>query len=89
LTSNRPFAKKRRKRRITAIAIIEAVTSRPHLLFNEEAAMRSFITALMLLLALLGSMSMIALAFRADFQELAADNGGDRTTWERPRPNSE
>ena len=58
-------------------------------MINEEAAMKTFITALMLLLALLGGMSIIALAFRTDFQELAADNGGDRTTWERPRPNSE
>jgi hypothetical protein len=81
LTSNRLFAKKRRTRRITAIAIIEAATQRPHLLiFNEEAAMKSFITALMLLLALLGGMSMIALAFRADFRQLAVDNGGDQTT---------
>jgi len=47
------------------------------------------ITALMLLLAFFGGISMIALAFRADFQELAADNGGDRTTWELSRPNSE
>jgi hypothetical protein len=51
--------------------------------------MKFFITALMLLLALLGGMSMIALAFRADFQDLAVDNGGDRTTWELSRPNSE
>jgi hypothetical protein len=47
------------------------------------------VTALMLLLALLGGMSLIASAFRADFRELAADNGGDRTTWEPSRPNSE
>jgi hypothetical protein len=46
------------------------------------------ITALMLLLALLGGMSMIALAFRTDFQELAVDSGGDQTTWEPSRPNS-
>ena len=44
--------------------------------------MKVFITALMLLLALLGGMSMIAMAFRADFQELASDNGGSH-------PNSE
>jgi hypothetical protein len=47
------------------------------------------VTALMLLLALLGGMSLIAPAFRADFRELAADNGGDRTTWELSQPNSE
>ena len=51
--------------------------------------MKTFITALMLLLALLGGMSMIALAFRADFRQLVADNGADGTTWELSRPNSE
>jgi len=51
--------------------------------------MRTFITALLLFFALASGISMIALAFRADFQELAADNGGDRTAWELPRPNSE
>jgi hypothetical protein len=51
--------------------------------------MKTFITALTLLFALVGGISMIALAFRADFRQLAADNGGDRTTWELSRPNSE
>jgi hypothetical protein len=51
--------------------------------------MRTYITALMLFFALASGISMIALAFRADFQELAADNGGDRTAWELSRPNSE
>jgi len=51
--------------------------------------MKAFITVLMLLLALASGISMIALAFHADFRELVADNGGDRTTWEPPRPNSE
>jgi len=51
--------------------------------------MKAFITALMLLLALASSMSMIAIAFRADFQQLAADTDGDRTTWELSSPNSE
>ena len=51
--------------------------------------MKTFITALTLVLALASGMSMITMAFRADFRELAADNGGDRTTWELSRPNSE
>jgi hypothetical protein len=51
--------------------------------------MKTFITALTLFFALASGISMIALAFRADFQELAPDNGGDRTIWELPRPNSE
>jgi hypothetical protein len=51
--------------------------------------MKIFITALTLLLALASGISMMAFAFRADFQQLAADNYGDRTTWERPQPNSE
>jgi hypothetical protein len=51
--------------------------------------MKTFITALMLFVALASGVSMIAMAFRADFGELAADNGGDRTTWEPSRPNSE
>jgi len=51
--------------------------------------MKTFITALTLVLALASGMSMIAMAFRADFRELAADNGGDRTTWELSPPNSE
>jgi hypothetical protein len=29
------------------------------------------------------------MAFRADFEQLPADNDGDRTTWELSRPNSE
>jgi len=56
---------------------------------NRRLAMKTFITALTLVLALASGMSMIAMAFRADFRELAADNGGDRTTWELSRPNSE
>ena len=51
--------------------------------------MKTFITALTLLLALAGGISTIAMAFRADFQQLPADNDGDRTTWELSRPNSE
>jgi hypothetical protein len=51
--------------------------------------MRTYITALMLFFALASGISMIALAFRADFQELVADNSGDRTAWELSRPNSE
>jgi hypothetical protein len=44
--------------------------------------------ALTLLLAFASGISMIALAFRGDFRQLAADNGADRTTWEMSRPNS-
>ena len=55
---------------------------------NRRFAMRTFITALLLFFALVSGISMIVLAFRADFQELAADNGGDRAAWELPRPNS-
>jgi hypothetical protein len=51
--------------------------------------MKTFITALTLLLALAGGISMIALAFRADFRHLTADNDGYRTTWELSRRNSE
>jgi hypothetical protein len=51
--------------------------------------MKTVITALMLFVALASGISMIALAFRADFRELAADNGEDRTTWELSRPHSE
>jgi hypothetical protein len=51
--------------------------------------MKPFMTALTLLLALASGVSMVAMAFRADFRELAADNGGDRTIWEPSRPNSE
>ena len=40
--------------------------------------MKTLIIALMLLLALVGGMSMIAMAFHSDFRELAADHGGDR-----------
>jgi len=70
--------------------ITEAAPSRPHLvIFNGRLAMKTFITALTLLLALAGGISMIALAFRADFRQLPADNDGDRTTWELSRPNSE
>jgi hypothetical protein len=45
--------------------------------------MKTFITALALVIALASGISMIALAFRADFREPAADNGGDWTTWNR------
>jgi hypothetical protein len=51
--------------------------------------MKTFITALMLFVALASGIYLIILAFRADFQELAADNGGDRTAWELSRPNPE
>jgi hypothetical protein len=51
--------------------------------------MKTFITALTLSFALASGISMIALAFRADFQELAADNAGDRTASELSGPNSE
>jgi hypothetical protein len=51
--------------------------------------MKTLITALTLVLALASGISMMALAFRADFQDLAAGNGGDRTTGELSRPNSE
>jgi hypothetical protein len=40
--------------------------------------MKTFIIALMLFLALACGISMIVLAFRADFGELAADNAGNR-----------
>jgi hypothetical protein len=43
--------------------------------------MKTFITALALVIALASGISMMALAFRADFREPAADNDGDRTTW--------
>jgi hypothetical protein len=43
--------------------------------------MKTWITALMLFFALVSGISMIVLAFRADFGELAADNRGDRTAW--------
>jgi len=51
--------------------------------------MKTFITALTLLLALASGISMIAMAFRADFQQLASDSGGAPPTWEPSRPNSE
>jgi hypothetical protein len=54
---------------------------------RRRLAMKTFIIALMLFFALASGISMMVLAFRADFRELAADNGGDRTTL--PRPNSE
>jgi hypothetical protein len=59
------------------------------LLLNGRPAMKTFITALTLLLALASGISMTALAFRGDFRQLAADNGGDRTTGESSRPNWE
>jgi hypothetical protein len=45
--------------------------------------MKTFITALALVIALASGISMIASAFRTDFREPAADNGGDWTTWTR------
>jgi hypothetical protein len=51
--------------------------------------MKTFITALTLFFALASGISMIALAFRADFRELSTYNGGDRTALELSRPNSE
>jgi hypothetical protein len=50
--------------------------------------MKTFITALALVIALASGLSMIALAFRADFREPATDNGGVRTTWEWQIQNS-
>jgi len=40
---------------------------------------KTFITALALVFALASGLSMLALAFRSDFREPAADNGGDWT----------
>jgi hypothetical protein len=51
--------------------------------------MKTFITMLMLFFALASGMSMIALAFRADFQGLSDATGGDRTASNLSRPNSE
>jgi hypothetical protein len=45
--------------------------------------MKTFITALALVFALAGGISLIASAFRADFQKPAADNSGVWTTWNR------
>jgi hypothetical protein len=45
--------------------------------------MKTFITALALAFAVAGGISLVTLAFRADFHYSAADNGGDRTTWNR------
>jgi hypothetical protein len=56
---------------------------------ETRLAIKTFITALTLMLALASGISMIATAFHADFRELAADHGGDRTTLEPSRPNSE
>jgi hypothetical protein len=58
-------------------------------IFNERPAMKTFITVLMLFVALASGISMIAMAFRSDFRELAADNGGDGNRWEPSRSNSE
>jgi hypothetical protein len=41
--------------------------------------MKTFITALALVIALASGISMVALAFRADFRGTATDNGEDRT----------
>jgi hypothetical protein len=51
--------------------------------------MKTFIMALVLFVALASGISMMAMAFRADFRELAADNSGDRNTWESSWPTSE
>jgi hypothetical protein len=45
--------------------------------------MKTFITALALVFAVAGGISLIALAFRTDFREPAVDNSGDRATWNR------
>jgi hypothetical protein len=45
---------------------------------RRRLAMKTFIIALMLFFALASGISMIVLAFRADFGELAADNAGNR-----------
>jgi hypothetical protein len=50
---------------------------------------KTLITALALLFALASGISMIALAFRADFRAPAADNGGDWTMSESHRPSRE
>jgi hypothetical protein len=50
--------------------------------------MKSLIIALALVFALAGGISMMALAFRADFQGPAADNDGDWTMSEPPRPDT-
>jgi hypothetical protein len=46
---------------------------------RRRPAVKTFITALSLVFALAGGLSMMALAFRSDFRELAADVGGDWT----------
>jgi hypothetical protein len=51
--------------------------------------MKTFITALMLFVALASGISLIVMAFRADFRELAVEKHEDRTTWELSRPNLE
>jgi hypothetical protein len=56
---------------------------------RRRLAMKTFITGLMLFFALASGIYMIALAFRADFREVAADSGGNRTAWESSRLNSE
>jgi hypothetical protein len=49
---------------------------------------KTLITALALVFALAGGISMLALAFRTDFRGPTADNGGDWTMSEPPRPNT-
>ena len=46
---------------------------------RRRPAVKTFITALALVVALAGGVSMIALAFRSDFREPVADIGGDWT----------
>jgi hypothetical protein len=47
--------------------------------------MKTFIIALMLFFALASGISMMVLAFRSDFGELAADKARDRTNWGVPK----
>jgi hypothetical protein len=50
---------------------------------DGDHPMKTFITALAVVFALASGISMIALAFRADFRETTAHNGGDWTMWNR------
>jgi hypothetical protein len=49
--------------------------------------MKTLIIAVMLFFALGSGISMVVLAFRTDFREPGADNGGYRTALELFRPN--
>jgi hypothetical protein len=49
---------------------------------------KALITALALLFALAGGISMLALAFRTDFRRATADDGGDWTMRDSPPPNT-